>query len=343
MIKIIYDPRIKNGLIEFGIKIPVSNDKAKKAFEHLKAHPLLGRYIRDWHIEKVREKISKKDLLRVHSQEYVNKLFSDKLEQEIISTYELIDKNGNPYRYDPAGATLPLSDLFKFQTLKKAAGSYQCLKTAMKSGFCFYFGGGSHHAKRDYGEGFCLVNDIVIAIRKLQALKKINSVWIIDVDAHKGDGTACITQGDDSVKTLSIHMATGWPLDSPEYDKNGLYNPSWTPSDIDIGIEKGADSSYVSRLRSGLSELEKTFKPDLAVVVLGADPYEKDELASTKDLALTLEQMLERDLLIYNFLKQRNIPQAHLAAGGYGESSWKVYAQFFEYVLVEQYSKKKSA
>jgi len=339
MIKIIYDKSIKNGLIEFGIQIPVRSDKAQRAFENLEANPIIGAHIHDWHIKKVSGNITRKDLLRVHSNEYVDKLFSNKLEQEIIRTYELIDRDGKPYRYNPAEATLPLKDMFTKRTLKRAAGSYFCCKTALKFGFCFFFGGGSHHAKKDYGEGFCIVNDVVIALRKLQAEKKIERAWVIDVDAHKGDGTADLTNNDESIKTLSIHMASGWPLDSPEYDEAGRYNPSWTPSNIDIGIEKGEDHTYISKLQAGLFELEKTFKPDLALVVLGADPYEKDELASTKNLSLTLEQMLERDLLIYNFLKQRNIPQAHLAAGGYGESSWKVYAQFLEYVLLDYYQK----
>jgi len=77
-------------------------------------------------------------------------------------------------------------------------------------------------------------------------------------------------------------------------------------------------------------------RPDLAVVVSGADPYEKDELPSTQPLKLSLAQLKERDLLIYEFLQQRKIPKAYLMAGGYGEHSWEVYAQFLEWVLVNR-------
>ena len=77
-----------------------------------------------------------------------------------------------------------------------------------------------HHAQRAYGDGFCIVNDIVIAIRKLQAEGLVRTAWVIDIDAHKGDGTAAITLGDDSIITLSIHMAQGWPLDGKKYDEN---------------------------------------------------------------------------------------------------------------------------
>ena len=86
----------------------------------------------------------------------------------------------------------------------------------------------------------------------------------------------------------------------------------------------------------GLLHLERLPPPDLAVVVYGADPYEKDELPSTADLKLSLEQLKKRDLLVYNFLKGRNIPRAYLMAGGYGEDCWKVYAQFLEWALLDE-------
>jgi acetoin utilization deacetylase AcuC-like enzyme len=98
-------------------------------------------------------------------------------------------------------------------------------------------------------------------------------------------------------------------------------------------MARGEDHLYVSRLREGLTKLDSFSRPDLAVVVSGVDPYEKDELPSTGDLKLSLEQMMQRDLLVYEFLKERKIPRAYLMAGGYGESSWQVYAQFLEWAL----------
>jgi acetoin utilization deacetylase AcuC-like enzyme len=206
---------------------------------------------------------------------------------------------------------------------------------ALKNGFCFYFGGGMHHAQKDYGNGFCLLNDIAIAIRKLQAEKVIKQAWIIDVDAHKGDGTAALTEGDDSVTTLSIHMAKGWPLDQEKYDSGGKLNPSFIPSDIDIPIDAGEEHLYVTRLKEGLRMLDSQPTADLAVVLAGADPYEKDELPSAKLLQLSLEQLQERDLLIYDFLQNKSIPTAYLMAGGYGESAWEVYTQFLEWALLD--------
>jgi acetoin utilization deacetylase AcuC-like enzyme len=192
-----------------------------------------------------------------------------------------------------------------------------------------------HHAQRDYGSGFCLLNDIVIAIRKLQAENAIKRAWVVDVDAHKGDGTAALTERDDSVKTLSIHMAKGWPLDGEKYIAGGKLNPSFIPSDIDIPIGEDEDQLYVTKLEEGLNLLARQPKADLAVVVAGADAYGKDELPSAKLLKLTLAQLKERDLLVYNFLKNQGIPQAYLMAGGYGESSWEVYLQFLEWALLD--------
>jgi acetoin utilization deacetylase AcuC-like enzyme len=331
---LLYDANRKEGLFEFGIQIPVLDSRVVKTFQHLQSHKILGPKIDQWHIQEIIETVTKEDLLRVHSAAYVKKLYSPALEQEIIRAYELIDAQGRYYRYDPGKAALPLTGLFE-RTLITVAGTVQCCRIALKNKFCFEFRGGMHHAQHDYGAGFCLLNDIVIAIRKLQAEAQIRTAWVIDLDAHKGDGTAALTRGDDAIVTLSIHMAHGWPLDGNPYDSTGKRNPSFIPSDIDIPMAAGEDYLYGSKLAEGLRRLEGFPTADLAVVVSGADPYEKDELPSTADLQLTLEQMMERDQLVYQFLKDRGIPRAYLMAGGYGEDCWKVYAQFLEWALLD--------
>jgi acetoin utilization deacetylase AcuC-like enzyme len=331
---ILYDASRKEGLFEFGIQIPVLDSRVVKTFQHLQSHRILGPQIDQWHITAIVETVTKEDLLRVHSGDYVAKLYSTPLVQEIIRAYELIDDQGNYYRYDPQKAILPLTQLFD-RTLVTVASTVQCCRIALANNFCFEFRGGMHHAQRDYGAGFCLLNDIVIAIRKLQAEALIRTAWVIDLDAHKGDGTAALTRGDNSIATLSIHMAHGWPLDGDPYDSSGNCNPSFIPSDIDIPIAAGEDHLYVSKLTDGLRRLERFPTADLAVVVSGADAYQEDELPSTADLQLTLEQMMERDRLVYQFLKDRGIPRAYLMAGGYGAECWKVYAQFLEWALLD--------
>jgi len=331
---VIYDKNQKHSLLEFGIEIPISNSTTLKTYQFLLNNQFLKKNIGKWLITDISEKITKDDLLRVHSKEYVEKLYSDKVDDEIIKTFELVDKNGNYNRYNPENAVLPLKSLFQ-DILGKVAGTYQSLKTALEYGFCFYFAGGMHHAKDSYGEGFCLINDVVIAIRKLQFENIIKKVWIIDIDAHKGDGTASLTYNDDSVITLSIHTAKGWPLDGKEFI-DGKPNPSFIPSNIDIPIESGDDFKYNGLLKNGLEKLKDFGMPDLAVVLAGSDPYEKDELPSAFGLKLSLAQMKERDFLVYNFLLSNNIKSAFVMAGGYGESSWEVYTQFLEPVLLDR-------
>lgn len=334
---IIYDKKHKVNMSEFGIEIPVYDTRASKTFEKLKSHVILGQKINVWHVKKSKDKLTKTDLLRVHSKAYIDKLFSAELENEIIKTFELIDDQGEYYRYNQEKATMPLAGLFG-RILKRAAGTYQCCMVALEKSFCFYCGGGMHHAQKDFGNGFCIINDIVIVIRRLQAESRIKSAWIIDVDAHKGDGTAALTEKDASITTLSIHMAHGWPLDEKKYDANGDLNPSFIPSDIDIPVARGEDHLYVAKLKDGLEKLEGFPTPEIAIVVSGADPYEKDDLPSASDLKLSLEQLKQRDLMVYNFLKKKDIPRAYLMAGGYGENSWKVYAQFLEWALLDHLS-----
>jgi acetoin utilization deacetylase AcuC-like enzyme len=139
---------------------------------------------------------------------------------ELIKTYELIDENGHLRRYNPEEASRPLSELFS--TIRTQVwGTYLSCRLALthdvpglpefadNPGFCFYLGGGMHHARRDSGSGFCLLNDIVIAARRLQSEGLISSIWIIDVDAHKGDGTAELTYGDRSIPSAWL-MAGGY-------------------------------------------------------------------------------------------------------------------------------------
>jgi acetoin utilization deacetylase AcuC-like enzyme len=291
---------------------------------------------RHWHQDRIVETLSREDLLRVHAAAYVERLYSAALEQEIISTFKLIDGAGNYHRYAPETAIRPLADLFA-RLLKKAAGTVQAARIALQHGFCFSFTGGAHHAQYDFGKGFCLINDIVIAARKLQYEKKVGRILIIDVDAHKGDGTAALTAGDDSIRTLSVHMASGWPLDGPTLLADGRPNPSFVPSDIDIPVESGEEPYYLERLHVGLQQLEDGKAVDLAIVVCGADPYEQDALPSAAPLKLSLSQMFERDKLIYTWLMERNIPAVFLMAGGYGDDVWRVYAQFLVWALRQRY------
>lgn len=271
----------------------------------------------------------------VHSQEYVDRLFGEKAEEEVIKTYELIDRQGHYHRYDPRHGRRPLSEMVEF-ALITTAGSVAACERAVRDGSCFFLGGGMHHAKLATGDGFCLVNDPVIAARASQAKGIAGSIWIIDLDVHKGDGTAALTHEDPTIRTLSIHMAKGWPMDRPERLPDGSVHPSHLPSDVDIPVGVNEEDAYVPFLSHGLEQLEGFGLPDLAIVLYGADPYERDELPSSGGIRLSLSQMMERDQLVYKFLRERRIPRSYVKAGGYGNYAWEPLTQFLTWYLREE-------
>lgn len=323
--KILYNPDCDLCFSTYGIEIPIVDDRAKKVFD--KMNQTFGhlKIIENYDIPK----INRDDLILAHNKEYVETLYSSysSLEICILKAYELIDINGNFHRFHPEKATKDFSHAFSI-VLKQVGLTYLAGLEALSEKFCYFLGGGMHHAMSFTGRGFCLVNDIAISIKKLQKLGKIKSAWIIDVDAHKGDGTAEIFKLDKDVHTLSIHMKEGWPLDSGSFK-----DPWFIPSSIELGIEINQEENYLKMLENGLLEMKNKFPlPDIVYVVNGADPYEYDELESAKLLKLSKDQMLKRDQLVYHFFKNLNIPQAYVMAGGYGNKSWEIYYQFLKFV-----------
>jgi acetoin utilization deacetylase AcuC-like enzyme len=253
-------------------------------------------------------------------------------EREMMNAFELVNEDGSYHRYDPSGARRSLCDL-RDQGLRLAAGTRRGAELALThpERFCFYLGGGMHHGHYDFGHGFCMVNDLVIAVRSVQAAGLAGRSWVVDVDAHKGDGTAALTVADDTIHTLSIHMAKGWPLDQPMVRADGTPNPAWTPSDIDVLVESGEEHEYLPRLEAALIQLEHRFQlPDFLLVVDGADPYERDQLPSAELLKMSREQLLERDTRLYRWARERAIPTLFVMAGNYGYHSWEIYSQFLE-------------
>ncbi len=336
---IIHHPRFSTRFPEFGIAIPVRDDRAGQTFNVLRDHPTLGPLAPRWRYEGPLPEIGPGDLLRAHDAAHVRVFLSDAPESALMEAYELLDEQGRYNRYDPATAARPLRELVGI-ALDNVAGTAACAELALAHGFCHFLGGGMHHAMRSAGRGFCPLNDLVIAARRLQAQGRARLVWIIDTDAHKGDGTAEITLGDTSILTLSIHMAKGWPLDTEPLDASGGLKRQFLPSDVDIPISENGEAHYLPALEHGLhllGHLSAGRRPDLALVVGGADPYELDELPSSQPLKLSLEQMFARDVLVYRFLAARGIPQGWVMAGGYGRESWRVYARFLARVLLERF------
>lgn len=346
---VLYDSNSHISLKDYGILIPVAPDRSARVFAELERRLEKRGISRDrWVTAPQSIEFSETDIVRAHSPEYVERLFRSDIEGVMLEVFELIDESGRLYRYDPKRATKSMDELFS-SVLRWSARTYQAGLEAIERSthYCYHLGGGAHHGHFAFGHGFCVVNDIVVAIRKLQAEHGVRSAWVIDLDAHKGDGTAALTADDPSITTLSIHMAEGWPLDLPEFDARGVRHPSFVESDYDIPIAAGEEGEYLPRLERALralaervrSEVEGAFdvrqRPDVAYVIGGVDPYEHDELPSTQGLRLTLEQLVARDKMVFDLLREQGIPQAWLMAGGYGERAWEPYVPSIEYAVVQ--------
>lgn len=327
--KLLYHPNLSSKLESYGITVPLRDDRSHRTYEALRQE-FPGQFeltdISGW------SGLSREELLLAHSNSFVEALFdTEKGKEKVIECYELFDQAGKPNRYNPELAKKSLNEMIS-DILLQGRGTLEAMRLALSENSCFFLGGGMHHAMEDAGRGFCLVNDVVIGIRQLQKEKQVENCWVIDIDAHKGDGTAALTENDKSISSLSIHMEKGWPLDVGSGD-----GPWRIPSSIDIPIPFGGEDEYLNKLEKGLLGLSQSYSEgvNFAVVVAGADPYEKDALPSADKLRLSLEQMLERDKLVYEFLKGRGIPQCWVMAGGYGPHSWEVYTQYLSFLKRE--------
>jgi acetoin utilization deacetylase AcuC-like enzyme len=325
MMWISYDFSADIRLSEFGIGVPLDDERARDIILALKGK---GTQI-DFSSHAM--EIEESDLARAHDKNYINLLKTDPA-KAIQLAFELVDEHGNFHRYNPASAKHDLTVLYQ-RILRQASGLYLSAKKAVEDkNEAYFLGGGMHHAMSDGGRGFCLVNDIVIAIRKLQEQGLVKTAWVIDTDAHKGDGTAQITAGDDTIATLSIHMKNGWPLDQNAADPK--FSKCFIPSKIDIPVGASEEEFYQERLQKGLLQLDRDFpNPDLCIVVAGSDPWEEDKLPSSALLKLEKADMLMRDKLVYEFLKARAIPQTWCFAGGYGKRAYEIPLQFLNLVL----------
>ncbi|MBT5096024.1 MAG: histone deacetylase [Halobacteriovoraceae bacterium] len=326
-----YHPDLDTQFSRYGIQIPIADERASKTFALVAAE--FSSLCQKADLELIKP-LGREDLLLVHQRDFIERLFDrETASSEIIKAFELKTESGEYHRYDPTSATVDLLEMLP-SVLLQGGASYYAMERALEDGFHYFLGGGMHHAMSFGGRGFCLINDIVIGLKKLQKEEKIKTAWVIDVDAHKGDGTAELTASDSSISTLSIHMAKGWPLDGPQLDSRGELRPQFIASDVDIPVLPINQDSYNMLLEEGLYELEEQHAtPELCIIVHGADAYEGDQLASTHHLNLTLEQLKERDQLLDRFLLEREIPRVYLMAGGYGGQSYRVYTQFLKGIL----------
>ena len=225
------------------------------------------------------------DILLVHEKKYLDKLKSGTLTKEEIFRLEL------PYSKELVNAALVC-----------CGGTILASEIAINDRLGIHIGGGFHHAFRDHGEGFCVLNDMAVAVKYLIKNRLIKKAMVIDCDLHHGNGTAAIFAGDPNVYTFSIHQENNYPFFKPR-------------SNLDIGLrDRANDSEYLKALYDNIPKIVSDFKPAFLMYVAGADPYKDDQIGA---LAITKEGLKKRDEFIFRQAINYGLPIAVVLAGGY--------------------------
>lgn len=227
------------------------------------------------------------DLNLVHAWKYLQALYNKTLTPEELRALEI-----------------PLTDETLNFCLSSVQATIKASQIALARGVGINIGGGWHHAFTAMGTGFCMVNDIAVATRKLLYAKSARKILIIDLDVHQGDGTAKILDRDKTeVFTFSMHQKHQFP-----YYKQ--------KSSLDVELEDGCDDkTYLRLLQYSLAKIANKFKPDFIFYLAGADTYEDDRLGGLK---LSMKGLKKRDEIVFKFTKADNgIPICVTLAGGY--------------------------
>ncbi len=196
----------------------------------------------------------------------------------------------------------PLSHALINRETTIAQGTLEASEHALREGIAFNIAGGTHHAGRDFGEGFCLLNDIAIAARYLVSHNLANKILIIDLDVHQGNGTAHIFMDDDNVSTFSMHGAKNFPMEKVR-------------SDLDVALpDHTGDRDYLELLEYHLEEFCHQQNAEVIFYQAGVDVLETDMLGR---LSLSMEGCRQRDRLVMEFCRQREIALVVVMGGGY--------------------------
>ena len=198
----------------------------------------------------------------------------------------------------------PWSPAMVERSRRSAGATLAACRSALLPGCGINLAGGTHHAHRGSGEGFCVFNDAAVAARAMQAEGLASRILVVDLDVHQGDGTASILAGDDSIHTMSIHGRNNFPFRKQA-------------SRIDIELDDATgDDAYLATLTTALPLAIDAFPADLAIYLAGADPYVGDRLGR---LALSKGGLAARDACVLDTLRAAGIPVAIAMAGGYAE------------------------
>jgi acetoin utilization deacetylase AcuC-like enzyme len=202
----------------------------------------------------------------------------------------------------------PWSTAMVERSRRSVGASVAALQCALQEGAAVNLAGGTHHAHAAAGSGFCVFNDIAVAVRSVQQAQAENSsrlnVLVIDLDVHQGDGTATITADDDNIFTFSMQGRENYPF-------------ARACSDLDVELPTGCgDDAYMDALETALAQVAKRFEPHAVMYVAGVDVHENDRLGR---LSLTAQGIERRDQAVLAWCLRRALPVAMCMAGGYGK------------------------
>jgi acetoin utilization deacetylase AcuC-like enzyme len=229
--------------------------------------------------------VTDQEILRAHVPDYLKRVASGALTQKEVRRIGF-----------------PWSERMVERSRRASGGTLGACLAALEDGFAANLAGGTHHAFSDRGEGYCVFNDSAIAARAIQAAGLAERVVVIDTDVHQGNGTAAILRGDPTVFTFSIHGAKNFPFHKEE-------------GDLDAPLPDGAgDTEFLATLERGLEAALDAADADLAIYLAGADPFEGDRLGR---LSVTKSGLAERDRIVLEACREREIPVAVTMAGGY--------------------------
>ncbi len=260
---------------------------------------------------------SDQDILLVHRPEYVEKL-----------------KTGTLSQHEEMELEIPFSPELVHAFWLAAGGSILAARHALQDRVAFNIGGGFHHAFPDHGEGFCMIHDVAVAIRRMQRDDKIRTAMTVDCDVHHGNGTAAIFAGTRTASeplpsvaaaAVTSHAATAkirgahagdvFTISLHQHNNYPMIKPA---SSIDVDLpDYIGDDDYLAWLDHALSSGLRQFEPDLICYIAGADPYREDQLGG---LALTIEGLKRRDELVFRVARAREIPVMVTYAGGYAQN-----------------------
>ena len=189
------------------------------------------------------------------------------------------------------------------RSYRAVGGTVAATGAALESGIAMNLAGGTHHAFREYGEGFCVFNDVAVAILTMLRDGRVRRAAVIDLDVHQGNGTHAIFAGDQRVFTFSMHGRRNFPFNK-------------VAGTLDVELEDGtADDSYLACLGDALPRVLDESRADIAVYLAGADTHENDRLGR---LRLTFDGLARRDALVLSSCRDIGLPIAIVIAGGYG-------------------------